>query len=125
MVIYGIYGRLVLDYNFGLSTQVPNTIQIITNNESRKLRRIKILGFDYIFYKSRCKMTKNNYKAYTLLEFLNGLDVKYYDDIGKYKTEEYIKKEKISKKDIMAIIKYFSSKVCKNLVLTKLLNVAL
>ena len=38
--IFGIYGKYVIDLNFLASSQVPNTIEVITNKETRRVREI-------------------------------------------------------------------------------------
>ena len=64
--VYGIYGKLVMEVNFALSTQVPNTIEVITNKEKRDVREIEIRNRKVILRKSRLPITSENAAAYTL-----------------------------------------------------------
>ena len=78
--IYGIYGKYVIDLNFLASSQVPNTIEVITNKETRRVREIYIKGRRVVLRKSRCKITNDNHTAYTLVEFFNNVDMIQYNE---------------------------------------------
>lgn len=56
--VFGIFGKWVIELNFNLSTQVPNTIEIITNKASRAVREIEIKGRRIVLRKSRTPITK-------------------------------------------------------------------
>ena len=114
---FGIYGKSVIDVNFFISTLIPNTIEVITNNEARKYREITIRNRKVVLRKSRCKITSNNYPAYTILELFTSIDLgQYYrsDEIRKA-ISEYIDELKIKRKDIDELICYFPKKTRKKI----------
>ena len=110
--IYGIYGGLLLRNLFNQTTQVPNTIEVVTNNESSRSRKITINNRDFILKKSRCKITKENYKEYKLLEVLTTnkplIDVE--------TIRKYIEDNSIDKESLLETAKYFPPNTIKNLV---------
>ena len=109
--IYGIYSGLLLRNLFNQTAQVPNTIEIVTNNESSRSRKITINNRDFILKKSRCKITKENYKEYMILELLsNKISI---TDVKTIK--KYMEDNKITLQSLLEIAKYFPSKVFKNM----------
>lgn len=61
--IYGIYSGLRLLNLFSITTQVPNVIEIVTNNETMRRREINLNGRTFVLRKSRFKIDKNNASA--------------------------------------------------------------
>ena len=71
--VYGIYAGLSLDVYFLLSTQIPQTIEIITNNETMNVRELKFKN-----RKREEKSMKEGYKIYNYLfdgEYLKGVSL--------------------------------------------------
>ena len=114
--VYGVFGGLTLLNIFHSTTQVPATIEIISNKESSKKRTIYFKNRKYIVKKSRCKITKDNFAIYTILELFNSFKLN--EKIPKITVEtavEYFKKENIKIFDLTMMSKYFPSKAVKNL----------
>lgn len=109
--VYGIYGGIYLENILDLTTQVPNIIEIISNNESTRSRRITIDGREFILKKSRCEITKDNYKEYILLELLS--KKKPLMDIDTIK--KYVEDNSIEKENLLETAKCFPSITFKNL----------
>lgn len=117
---FGIYGKYVIDLNFLVSYQVPNAIEIITNNESRKLREIKIRGRRVVLRKSRVPITNENVDAYTLMELFNNMDMNRYQNEIQIKSSviNYVRDKKIKKKDILNLANAFPAKAMKNIAIS-------
>lgn len=121
--IYGIYNGLKLLNSFSITTQIPSTIEIITNKESSKRREIKINNRCFILRKPYCQITKENVFAYTVLQLFNELNKEdNINEIVKQKLLQYIKDNDVTKKDIYNLSTYFPSIVSKNLIRSGLLN---
>ncbi|HBD06095.1 MAG TPA: hypothetical protein DCY93_01630 [Firmicutes bacterium] len=116
--IFGIYGGLTMQLNFLLSYQVPNTIEVITNNESTWVREITLRGRRIILRKSRCTINKDNASAYTILELFNTMDVKTYKKDASVRREiiSFAKKQRVRITEIIALANVFPSRATKNLV---------
>lgn len=114
---FGIYGKYVIDLNFLLSYQVPNTIEVITNKESRDVREIEIRGRKVILRKSRLPITSENESAYTLMELFNGIDMRQYreNSMVRESISSYIKEKKINSETIYSMASSFPARTMKNL----------
>ncbi len=114
---FGIYGKLVIDLNFLLSYQVPNTIEVITNKESRDVREIEIRGRKVILRKSRLPITSENESAYTLMELFNSMDMRQYqeDRAVRESISNYIREKKINSGAIYGLASSFPAKAMRNL----------
>ncbi len=114
---FGIYGKYVMDLNFLLSYQVPNTIEVITNKESRDVREIEIRGRRVILRRSRLPITGENASAYTLMELFNGIDMRQYreDPQIRESIKNYVRKEKIGSAEIYGMASAFPARAMKNL----------
>ena len=121
--IFGIYGKDIIDLNFLLSYQVPNSIEVITNKESRDVREIEIKGRRVILRKSRLEITKNNVKTYIFMELFNNINLRKYkeDLMAQDSVKKYIKKNKITNKKIYELAKFFPAKTMKNLAVSGVL----
>ena len=122
--IFGIYGRLVIELNFLLSYQVPNTIEVITNNETRRVREIEIRNRRVILRRSRCPITNDNYKAYTIMELFSNIDLRQYreDTTARNEILRYLQIERITRQDLFALAPVFPARTMKNLAESGLLN---
>lgn len=120
---FGIYGKDIIDLNFLLSYQVPNSIEVITNKESRDVREIEIKGRRVILRKSRLEITKNNVKTYIFMELFNNINLRKYkeDLMAQDSVKKYIKKNKITNNKIYELAKFFPAKTMKNLAISGVL----
>ena len=114
---FGIYGRYVIDLNFLVSYQVPNVIEVITNNESRKLREIEIRGRKVVLRKSRLPITNENEGAYTLMELFNNIDMRQYNEEQQIRESvlKYIQDKQITRSSILSLADAFPAKAMKNI----------
>ena len=106
-----------------ITTQVPNALEIITNNESRELREVEIKGRKFILRKSRTKITNDNVYTYTILELFNGIKLNQCNEIpfSKKFIVDYIKENKITYNDISQMANFFPAKAMKNLIISGVL----
>lgn len=115
--IYGIYSGLSLLNEFAISSQVPNTIEIITNNEATRKRIVNIGDIPFIIRKSRFEITKNNCNYYAILELFTELGINYkLDSVPKRMIKEYIKNKKINKNKLFDYAMNFPAQTLKNLI---------
>lgn len=117
---YGFYtGNTALNI-FGLSTQVPNTVEIMTNNESSRGRIVKIKSGKAYVKKPRINITNDNYKQLMLLETFNLVEPEKQTKEFVENIIKYMKENNLTPKDLLvftdvmparAIKKFLSSKV--------------
>lgn len=108
--VFGIYGKTVIDLNFALSTQVPNTLEIITNNEKSDIRCITVRGRKVVLRRSLVPITNDNADAYTLLELFRWMELKEYTETVREKVVQFIRAKNITREQVMGIADAFPSK---------------
>ncbi len=113
---YGYYAGHYLLNLLGLSTQVPNVIEIYSNNESSKVRDIKIGTQIARVRRPRVYITKENSPVLTFLELMNIIDACSLDEEKKNIINEYIVDYNISKEDITKYAPAYPDKAIRNLV---------
>lgn len=122
-LVYGVYSGLNLQNKFSVTTQMPNVIEIVTNNETMRCREIKIDGRTVIVRKSRCKIDSSNAKAYTVLQLLSEIGrIKDMDDEVKESITKYISDNNVKNADLFSLAKFFPAQTTKNLIYSGVLN---
>ena len=115
--VYGIYSGLYLQNMFHISTQMPNTIEIVSNNETMRCRNIKFNGRNIILRKSRCTINKTNVNTYILLQLIT--DYKQKNELNNFTKQtikKYIKDNNITILDIINLSKEFPAETMKKLI---------
>ena len=113
--VYGVYSGIKLLNLFSVTTQMGATIEIVTNNETTCCRHIDINGRKFILRKSRCKITKKNYAAYTILQLFNDFDDQDKLDDHSYKSIiEYINNCKVEKEQLLELSMQIPARAIKN-----------
>ena len=121
--VYGIYSGLTLLNQFSVSTQIPNVIEIVTNNEATRKRIVNIDGMRFVIRKSRFEITKDNYNYYSLLQFFLELGINpILDEFAKQKIKEYIKDKGIKQEELIRLAMKFPAQTLKNLIGSGVLN---
>lgn len=112
--VYGYYTGMYLENLLGLTTQVPMIRTIVTNNETNRLRKVKINGVSLILKKSIIEINKDNNTYLQLLDLLNNIN---YDSIkdNEEKLIEYIDKNKLDLKELNRLAVYYPNKTLKRL----------
>lgn len=121
--IYGVYSGLNLQNMFSVTTQMPNTIEIVSNNESTRRRIITVDGRRVILRKSRCKIDRTNARAYTVLQLfseMKGTDE--IDDRAKASIITYMRKNRVKNRDLISLARFFPAQTVKNLMFSGVLN---
>lgn len=121
--VYGVYGGLKLQNLFLITTQMPNTVEIVTNNETMRKREVQIDGRRFILRKSRCTISKSNAKAYTVLQLFSdmGTQIKL-NSRAKESIVSFIKKNNISAREIINLASVFPAQATKNLIVSGILD---
>lgn len=122
-MVYGLYSGLTLLNNFAISAQVPNVIEIVTNNEATRKRTIEINGVKFILRKSRFPITKDNYNYYTVLQIFQelGTNTKI-NSFSKQQIKDYIKKNSLEEKELIRLAMRFPAQTLKNLIVSEVIN---
>ena len=119
---FGIYSGLALLNQFSISSQIPNVVEIVTNNESTRKRTIEIDGMEYIIRKSRFEITNDNYCYYTVLQLFSELGDNTLSDFSRKNIKEYINEKQIDCNKLIKCASFFPAQVLKKLMLSGIIN---
>lgn len=120
--VYGFYTGLALLNSFGITTQMPNVIEVFTNNEATKARRVTINNQTIIVKRARTTINNSNYKEMMLLELFNLADVRSIDARATQKIVDYMKQNNISIQGIMKYAKFVPARAIKNFMSSEVQN---
>ncbi len=112
----GYYSGISFLNQIGISTQVPNVIEIYTNNEKSKVREVRVGEVKVILRRARTKIDKCNVGVLSFLELMNTVTLSFLDDEKRNLIIEYIKENGITKKDITTYASYFPDKAMRTLI---------
>ena len=120
--VYGFYTGLALLNSFGITTQMPNVIEVFTNNEATKSRRVTINNQTIIVKRARATINNANYKEMMLLELFNLADISSIDARATQKIVDYMKQNNISIQGIMKYAKFVPARAIKNFMSSEVQN---
>lgn len=120
--VYGFYTGLALLNSFGITTQMPNVIEVFTNNEATKSRRVTINNQTIIVKRARTTINNSNYKEMMLLELFNLADIRSIDARATQKIVDYMKQNNISIQGIMKYAKFVPARAIKNFMSSEVQN---
>lgn len=114
--IDGYYSGNAFANQIGISTQVPNKVEIVSNNIGAKVREIVIGKRSFIVRKSKVEITEKNVHVLQMLDLLKNLD-SYLDedyDEAREKFKAYVDAYGITRADVDEYIREFPTSVFKN-----------
>ncbi len=100
----------------GLSTQVPNVVEIYTNAETAKVREVTVGQLRVILRRARTPINNVNVAVQSFLELMNSVSPSFFDEERRCIVSEYIRQNGISKKDITKYAGAFPDKAMRTLV---------
>ncbi len=110
---FGYVSGMTLLNNLGITTQVPNTLTVVSNNESSRGRTVTIGNQSVYVMKSSTKINNENYATLQLLEAIKLIDFNELDEIEKYNIEKYICDNKITLEMVSKYCSFFPDYVSK------------
>ena len=122
---YGYYSGLFLANRLGITTQVPEVIDIVSNNTNSSSRIVKYNDRKFYVKPSKVEIDSTNVYVLQLLDLLKDID-KYSEYSNEYlrdKIMKYIFLYNINIKDIDMYIGYFPIMVYKNIYELRLYDV--
>ncbi len=121
--VYGVYSGMNLQNMFSITTQMPNTIEIVSNNESMRCRKIIVDGRTVILRKSRCKIDRKNAQAYMILQLISELgEREKINDRAMESIKRFMRLNRVNTSDLLSLAKIFPAQTTKNLMFSGVLN---
>ncbi len=113
---YGIYAGLTLQNMFSVTTQLPNTLEIVTNREATRRRLVSIDGMSFLLRRSRTEITNENADAYRVLQLFSEINGPVPGSAAQRAVRNYIRTKKISRESLLELSGSFPSHTLKNMV---------
>ena len=123
--VNGYYSGYTFANLLGLTTQVPYTIEIVSNGASAKCREVSVKNQKIMLRKPRTQINKENVDVLQLLDLLKDFE-QYVDDDMVVATgiiSSYIKKIGMKRSDVDEYITLFPDRVYKYIYEMRLYNV--
>jgi len=114
--VYGYIAGLSLLNLAGLSTQVPNFLELVTNNESTRVRDIQVGNQRVRAHRSRTTVTSDNVNTLQFLDLMNIITPNDMDETERYMLSKYIKASGVTRASIMQNAGFFPAKAMKNMI---------
>lgn len=114
--IIGYYSGITFLNMLGLSTQVPNVLEIYTNNEPSRVREICVGKQKVILRRSRTIINRDNVATMSFLEMMNFTDASFYDNEKRKIVTDFMCAKGITRKTISESAPYFPDKAMRTLV---------
>lgn len=112
----GYYSGITFQNQLKLTSQMPNIIEVFTNNETSNVRDVKVGKQKVILRKARTEINSDNYAVLSFLELMNDIVPRSLDEEQKNRIAEYIKCNGITKDSILTYTSVFPDRVLRNLV---------
>ena len=119
--VYGyIMGVSLLNLT-GISTQVPNLIELATNRESTRVRDINIGTQRVRARRSRTTVTKENKNVLQFLDLMNAISPAEMDETEKFMLRKYIEDSGVTRSAVLEYTGVFPAKAMKNMIESKVI----
>ncbi|MEE0796452.1 MAG: DUF6088 family protein [Anaerovoracaceae bacterium] len=114
--IIGYFSGMTFMNMLGLSAQMPNMMEIYTNNEPSRVREVPVGSQRVLLRRSRTVINSSNAATLSFLELMNFTDAGFYDAEKKKIVAAFIDKNGITRKSVSIYSPYFPDKAMRTLV---------
>jgi len=112
----GYYSGMTFLNKLGLTTQMPNVIELYTNQETSRVREVAVGNQKVLLRRARIAVTEKNAAILSLLELMNFVPDGFFDDRRRKIVEQYILDNQITRKEISFYGKYFPDRAMRQLI---------
>ena len=117
---YGVLTGLSLLNKWGLTTQVPNVIEIVTNNETNRKRSIKVGSQSVILRCAKTPISETNINIIEFLEAVSNIDFNDKEQVNRLRT--YLKNEHFLRTVLDPVLINYPKQTYKKLVESGMIN---
>lgn len=119
---YGYVSGLTLLNKLGLTTQMPNMIELVTNNETTRVRDLKVGGVNVRARRARTKITKGNVNTLQFLDLMNGIGIQSISKDDKIMLYRFVRESGVTLNDVTKYAGLFPAKAMKNMIESGVVN---
>jgi len=114
--VIGFYAGATLINNLGLSTQMPNGVEIFTNAVSSRSRIVSVGGQQVVLKRPPARVTSKNVSTMMLFEVLDALPPNALSQERRDALRKFIKANGVTKENISQLCGFFPDKPIRTLV---------
>ena len=114
--VYGYIAGASLLNQTGLSTQMPNLIELVTNNETTRVRNINVGTQQVRARRSRTTVTKDNVKVLQFLDLMNSITSAVMEETEQFMLRKFVKDSGVIRNAITQYAGLFPAKAMKNMI---------
>lgn len=120
--IYGFYSGLIFEKAIGINSQEPDVIEIVTNNESSRIREVIIGSQKIRIRKPIVEITNQNVEILQILDLMNHINLKEMSENSKHRLLKYVRGRKLKKEELFSYITKFPARTAMNLIESRAIN---
>ena len=113
--IYGYVAGTSLLNKTGISTQIPNLLELVSNKETTRVRDIYVGNRRVRARRSRTTVTKDNVNVLQFFDLMSSISPSCLDETERYMLSKYIKASGVTRSDVTQYANFFPAKVMKNM----------
>lgn len=113
--VYGFWSGLTLENMMGVSTQVPATLEVISNKEKSNRRKVAVGRQKLYVKKPRVSVTKENYNVMRLLDIVENVPFDQIDSYERKAVFDFVTNKHLKKSQVFEIAANYPSKIMKSL----------
>ena len=113
---YGYVAGLTLLNKAGLSTQMSNLVELVTNKETTRVRDLKVGGVKVRARRARTIITNENVKTLQFLDLMNSISLKSVGNDERVVLSHFAKDSGVTLKDVTKYAALYPAKAMKNLI---------
>ena len=114
--IIGYFSGLTFLNMLGLSSQMPNVLELYTNKEPSRVREVPVGSQRVLLRRARTAIDSDNAATLSFLELMNLTDAAFYDDAKKKTVAAYIEDNGITRSYIAKYAPCFPDRAMRTLV---------
>jgi signal peptidase I len=114
--VYGYYSGLSHENAIGITTQVPNVIELVSNNESAKVRNVIVGNQRVRVRRAKTIITGTNAKILQFLDLVKNIAITELDETERNNLISYVKEQRFSMGDVVMYSSVYPAKTIQNLI---------
>ena len=114
--VYGYIAGISLLNRAGLTTQVPNLIELVSNNESTRVREVRIGRQRVRVRRSRTTVTNENANTLQFLDLMNIISPSAMDETERFLLNKFIKSSGVTQAQVSKYARFYPARAMKNMI---------
>lgn len=112
----GYYSGITFLNQIGVSTQMPNRIEIFTNNENSKIREVTVGTQKVVLRRARAEINSGNADVQSFLEMMSFVSADFFDEDRKKSVAKFIEEKGITRRAIAEYAPVFPDRAMRTMV---------